>query len=188
MSILLSLFLGAFTWTFLEYMIHRFLGHEHTKNFFGWEHTAHHSRGNYFAPWYKKFGAAVGTTLVTLPPAVLLVGPVLGSAYVAGLVGFYLYYEVLHRLEHVHQGVGAYGRWARRHHFYHHFHDPKMNHGVTSPIWDMLFGTYVPVTEKIRVPEKLQMSWLVDAATGEVWPELADMYELRRRKKKAAVA
>lgn len=186
MPVLLSALLGALTWTFLEYVIHRFLGHEHTKNPFGAEHTAHHSRGNYFAPWYKKLGAAIATTAITLPPAVLLVGPAAGSAYVAGLVGFYLCYEVLHRLEHVHAGFGAYGRWARRHHFYHHFHDPSMNHGVTTPIWDLVFGTYVPVAEKIRVPEKLQMSWLCDPATGDVWAELSGIYELRRRKKAVA--
>jgi len=79
----------------------------------------------------------------------------------------------------VRPGVGFYGRWARRHHFYHHFHDPKVNHGVTSPIWDIVFGTYHK-PDVIRVPEKLKMVWLCDE-TGEVKEPFRAQYELRRR-------
>ncbi len=171
---------GAFLWTFLEYVIHRFLGHRSTKNPFGSEHTAHHSKGDYFAPWYKKLGAAGLVCALLLPPGLWLAGSA-GASFVVGLLGMYGSYEVLHRLEHVHCGIGAYGRWARRHHFYHHFHDPKKNHGVTTPIWDLVFGTYVPVSEPIKVPRKLQMRWLVDPSTGDVWARHASDYALRGR-------
>ncbi len=158
MTFLLAALAGVFLWTFLEYVIHRWLGHDRRlvkKTPFGHEHTAHHSRGDYFAPWWKKALAAVAATALVAPPAVLLAGPA-GWAFVAGFVGFYGAYELVHRLEHVWAGVGPYGRWARRHHFYHHFHDPSMNHGVTSPIWDLVFRTYVR-PERIRVPEKLAL-------------------------------
>jgi hypothetical protein len=51
---------GAAAWTFLEYVIHRWLGH-HPRlrgNPFGVEHVRHHSEGNYFAPNRKKAAAA----------------------------------------------------------------------------------------------------------------------------------
>ena len=182
--IALALAIGALGWTLAEYCIHRWLGHRFTKNMFGKEHTAHHSRGDYFAPWCKKASAAVVATAVLIGPAILVAGPQVGSAFVVGFVVMYLAYEVLHRLEHVHQGFGWYGRWARRHHFYHHFHDPKMNHGVTSPIWDLAFGTYVK-PEVIAVPEKLQMRWLCDSETGDVHPALRGSYELRRLRARA---
>ncbi|MBL8787841.1 MAG: sterol desaturase family protein [Deltaproteobacteria bacterium] len=176
---LIAIVLGILTWSFLEYVIHRFLGHHRTwarKNPFGIEHTAHHSRGNYFAPAWKK-GLAAGLFLaILLPPAWLLAGSY-GLAYVIGFTAFYLSYEVLHRLMHVWAGVGPYGRWARRHHFFHHFHDPKKNHGVTSPIWDLVFGTYVR-PEKIVVPEKLAMPWLF-ATDQTLRPELDRDYALR---------
>jgi len=172
---------GAFLWTLLEYLIHRFLGHAHTKNPFGQEHVAHHSRGNYFAPWYKKLGAAALLSALLLPPGLYFAGSA-GGLFVGGLLLMYGSYELLHRLEHVHSGFGAYGRWARRHHFYHHFHDPKMNHGVTTPIWDIVFGTYVPIEDPIEVPKKLQMAWLCDPTTQEVWPQHAGDYALRGRK------
>ena len=178
-----TLALGALTWSFLEYVIHRWLGHDRRfrGNIFGNEHTRHHSQGDYFAPAHKKALAAVAALVIVGPPSVLIAGPVYGGLYAGGLVAFYLYYEVLHRREHTHAGVGPYGRWARRHHFYHHFVDPSVNHGVTSPVWDVVFGTYRR-PERIPVPRKLSMVWLLDPSTGDVRAEHAESYELRGRR------
>jgi sterol desaturase/sphingolipid hydroxylase (fatty acid hydroxylase superfamily) len=178
--------LGILTWTLLEYVFHRFLGHSKgaNKNPFGAEHTAHHSRGNYFAPSWKKALAAVVFTALVLPLASLIAGLELGIAYTAGLIGFYVTYEALHRMMHVYEGFGPFGRWARRHHFFHHFHDPKKNHGVTSPLWDIVFGTYQPVRSKVEVPAKLAMQWLTDPTTGEVKRHLSNSFALRGAAKK----
>ena len=180
-SIAIAAALGVASWSLAEYCIHRWLGHRYVKNIFGREHTAHHSRGNYFAPSWKKGVAALVATGLLIGPAMWLAPTGVAIAYVAGFVGFYLTYETLHRLEHVWQGVGPYSRWARRHHFHHHFHDPSSNHGVTSPIWDLVFGTYAR-PEVICVPEKLQMQWLCNPSTGEVWRHLQSNYQLRRRR------
>jgi 4-hydroxysphinganine ceramide fatty acyl 2-hydroxylase len=180
-----GLALGALTWTLLEYCIHRWLGHDRRlmPNPFAAEHVRHHS-SNYFAPTWKKLLAALCVFALVAPVAILTAGVVPGVAYALGLVGFYGVYEVLHRLEHVYEGFGPYGRWARRHHFYHHFTDPRMNHGVTSPLWDFVFRTY-RTPGVIRVPEKLKLEWLVDEE-GEVRQAYAASYELRRAKTKAA--
>ncbi len=177
LSIAIALLLGSLTWTFLEYVIHRWLGHDRRlrPNMFADEHIRHHSQGNYFAPTYKKILAALGALAIVFGPAYLVAGPVVGAAYALGVVAFYGCYEVLHRREHTHAGVPLYGRWARRHHFYHHFVDPKMNHGVTSPIWDIVFGTYRS-PGVIAVPAKLQMRWLADPATGDVRQQHAKDY------------
>ncbi len=179
----IALVCGVLTWSLTEYWVHRVLGHnKHLKgkNLFGKEHTAHHGQGDYFAAWYKKAAAALVVVGLTGPPAVLAAGPAIGLAWVAGFAGFYLVYEVLHRLEHVWQGFGFYGRWARHHHFYHHFHDASMNHGVTSPIWDLVFGTYVR-PDIIAVPKKLVMPWLCDES-GDVHPHLRRLYAVRKRR------
>jgi len=178
----LALLMGAVTWSFLEYCIHRWLGHGRRLrgNLFGQEHTRHHSQGDYFAPSHKKALAALGLLTVVLPPSVFFAGPLVGGTYAGGLVAFYLYYEVLHRREHTHAGIGPYGRWARRHHFYHHFVDPSANHGVTSPVWDFVFGTY-RAPGVIPVPAKLKMQWLTDPDSGEVRAPFAAWYTLRGR-------
>lgn len=193
MTFALAALAGCFTWTLLEYVIHRWLGHDRRfvkKNPFGVEHTAHHSRGDYFAPAWKKGLVMLLFAAVAAPPAILAAGVGHGVAYVVGLVGFYAFYELLHRLLHVSRGVGAYGRWARRHHFFHHFHDPRRNHGVTSPLWDWVFGTYTR-PDTIEVPERLAMRWLRDPATGAVRADLADTWSLRpagRTRERAAAS
>ena len=66
----------------------------------------------------------------------------------------------------------------RRHHFHHHFHNPKRNHGVTSPLWDLLFRTYERPAV-VRVPMKHAMGWLVEQGGLRVRPEYLGDYELR---------
>ena len=183
--ITLAFMLGVFTWSLAEYCIHRWLGHNKKliKNPFGAEHTAHHSKGNYFSPSWKKLLAALGVVALTIAPAILIAGPVYGSAWVLGFVSFYLYYEMFHRLEHISEGSWFYTRWVRRHHFHHHFHNPRVNHGVTSPLWDFVFGTF-EASGQILVPVKLKMVWLTDPETGEVWDHLKSDYQLRHPKRR----
>ncbi|MDP7033772.1 MAG: sterol desaturase family protein [Planctomycetota bacterium] len=177
--IFLSLFLGALSWTFLEYVIHRWLGHDSRfkPNFFSHEHTRHHSQGNYFAPFKIKVLMAAAGIAILAPPALLLLDSLNGIFWVIGLVGMYLVYERFHNHLHVHPGFGPYGRWARRHHFYHHFMNPHVNHGVTTPIWDIVFGTY-RTAPRIRVPEKLAMLWLQTEEGFEIPAQLSCDYEL----------
>ena len=177
-SLAITFAAGMFSWTFLEYVIHRRLGHDprYRGNPFGVEHVRHHAEGNYFAPTPKKLLAAAVVAVVLGAPALLLAGRH-GAAAVGGLLVMYGAYEVLHRREHTHAGIGRYGRWARRHHFHHHFVDPRTNHGVTTPLWDLVFGTY-RAPGVIPVPAKLCMRWLLDER-GEVRAEHAARYTLR---------
>jgi sterol desaturase/sphingolipid hydroxylase (fatty acid hydroxylase superfamily) len=181
MSIIAAAACGVLTWTLLEYLIHRWMGHGRRLrgNPFGVEHTRHHAEGNYFAPTYKKLIVAAVVIAILSLPAIAIAGTAHGLAYVLGLVGFYGMYEVLHRREHTHPGIGAYGRWARRHHFHHHFVNNRSNHGVTTPIWDMVFGTLEQPTI-IKVPRKLCMAWLLDPATNDVQAAHAATYQLAK--------
>lgn len=173
---------GVLTWTFAEYVIHRCLGHDARlrPNAFESEHTRHHAEGDYFAPASKKGAAAVLALAAVSLPAMYALGTAMGLAYGVGLAGMYVTYEVIHRRAHTHAGFGAYGRWVRRHHFWHHFGNPRCNHGVTSPLWDLVFGTYHRA-ERVVVPHKLVMPWLVDPATGDIRGEFAEQYVIRGR-------
>jgi 4-hydroxysphinganine ceramide fatty acyl 2-hydroxylase len=82
-------------------------------------------------------------------------------AFLAGFLGMYILYEVTHYRFHIRKPVAKPFIILRKHHFYHHFHNPKTNHGVTSRFWDRVFGTFVPV-EKVRVPRKMAMQWLLE--------------------------
>lgn len=158
---LLYITLGMLTWTLVEYLLHRFLGHEHKgNNFFKHEHVQHHAKANYFAPAYKK---AIAATIVA--SSMLLIFQLFLSWYfsicfVLGFLGMYISYEYTHYRYHYAPPVSAPFILLRKHHFYHHFHNPKMNHGVTTRLWDRVFGTFVRV-ELVHVPKQMNLKWLM---------------------------
>lgn len=180
--------LGALTWTFAEYALHNWVGHKlKGRTDISREHLAHHSKQHYFTSTKKKILTACQ---VILPMFLVLAWP-LGWMWSASFsVGFglcYFGYEWMHRRLHTHPPQNWYGRWARKHHFYHHFGNPKFNHGVTTPIWDWVFGTY-KTPEQIRVPQKLAMTWVYDEDTLAVHPQYEEDYFLAVKKKRQPAA
>jgi len=181
MTILIFFILGAIGWSFTEYALHRWNGHGMKgKTRFSREHLRHHAVEGYFAPLWAKIGVAglVGSIVGALGIGIL--GPEAGLAFTFGFMVSYGSYEALHSRLHSHGPSTAFGRWARKHHFAHHFNCPKLNHGVTSPIWDIVFRSRRQVTQ-VRVPRKKSMSWLTDNE-GELLPQYAQDYVLAGRR------
>jgi hypothetical protein len=172
-----ALGLGAVGWTLAEYLLHRFVFHgASAKRLGAKEHRLHHARVGYFAPWWQKALAAVAATAAILPTSVVAGGAARGYLFTGGFVGMYLIYEILHRRAHTRPPHGAYGRWRRRNHFAHHFVDPRRAHGVTTPLWDLVFASRLPVM-RVCIPRRLAMPWLLDGR-GEIWAAYAEDYEL----------
>ncbi len=143
-----SLFaLGLFLWTFAEYILHRFVFHFHTKTEFGrrvWFiiHGVHHD--------YPR-----DSRRLVMPPAVslplcalfygifrLCFGPEYMFAPFAGFIVGYLSYDTLHFASHHWTLKGRWALYLQHQHLRHHYQDPDRNFGVSSPIWDFVFGTY----------------------------------------------
>ncbi|MCB9506520.1 MAG: sterol desaturase family protein [Myxococcales bacterium] len=170
---------GALGWTLAEYLLHDFAGHRAKgRNHFSREHLRHHAEFEYFASPWEKARAATSAAVVLSALTMPWLGVARGAAFVAGFVASYLFYEWVHRRVHTHPPRGAWGRLIRKHHFAHHFRHPHANHGVTSPVWDRVFGTYVATDGVVRVPRKHAMRWLVDPETGAVWEAFASDYEV----------
>jgi sterol desaturase/sphingolipid hydroxylase (fatty acid hydroxylase superfamily) len=170
---------GAVAWTLAEYLLHRFAGHwPKGKIAFSREHLAHHAQPTYFTPTAKKAQTAAAITAIVAVPVIAIFGAGPGAAAIAGFLTAYVGYELTHRLIHVRRPLGAYGRMIRRHHLHHHFAAPKKNHGVTSPIWDLVFASYERPA-RVRVPARHALVWMVDG-DGELLPAYATDYELRR--------
>ena len=68
-------------------------------------------------------------------------GP-LEYAWFAGLVVGYVWYDLTHYYLHHAAPTTAAGKWLRRYHLVHHFQTPDRRYGITTPIWDWVFGTY----------------------------------------------
>ena len=171
---------GAFLWTLGEYVLHRFAMHElGGRGILSREHLEHHVTAAWtWSPilllaW---FGVLLTGFLGWLPIGWLLGGPAVGVGLGTGWVVGYFFYEFQHVRSHIRPPANAYGSFVRRHHFHHHFGHPMANHGVTTPLWDRVFGTY-EAPAKVRVPRRMALPWLVDEQ-GELRPEFADDYVL----------
>jgi hypothetical protein len=166
---------GAASWSALEYGLHRFAMHEPAgRGLPSVEHLKHHADVTYFSPTSKKIASAATTTAVVYPIAVLVAGRRRATAFTFGLIAMYFAYEVAHRRTHTHPPRSRYGRWARRNHLHHHFGAPKRNFGVTSPVWDRVWGTY-DEPGVVTVPRRMAPVWLLDER-GEVKADYADDY------------
>lgn len=178
--VVLALLAAAYgLWSFMEYVLHRFAFHERRgANYGSREHLRHHARRDYsfFKNWEAWLGVlAVGGLLYL--PGWWLAGALGGWSLGAGFVAAYFTYEGIHAVAHVRGPRTRYGRWFRKHHFHHHFAEPLRNQGVTTPLWDHLFGTWSDPGQVV-VPRRMAMVWLLDD-DGEVRREYRDDYVLR---------
>ena len=163
----------------LEYLIHRFLLHNqifyrHPLSARIWRHLhyEHHmsptETGGMIGP--PQYAIPV-MLLVTLPLGWLIGGA--GGAAGAAAVGFWLVlaYEYAHGYAHLVTEPGsAYGRMLRHLHMLHHFHNEKGNFGVTSPVFDFIFGTYYTDPAKVaRCPTARNLGYTADQARRYPW-------------------
>ena len=115
---LASFAVGLFVWTFIEYGVHRWVFHEVP------------SSGIILAGF---FAAPLAFT-----------GPLLASGFASGaLVGYAGYMAVHHAVHHLTPKPGTALYRARIRHMAHHYHGVDGNYGVTTGLWDLLFGTVV---------------------------------------------
>lgn len=68
--------------------------------------------------------------------------PAIATAILCGLWCGFLYYEAVHYRMHFSTSQGRLLAWQRKQHFHHHFVEPDECFGVTTPLWDILLGTY----------------------------------------------
>ena len=61
----------------------------------------------------------------------------------AGLTVRYLAYDYIHYYTHHFRPRWGPGKWLRRYHMLHHHDDRNSRFGVSSPLWDIVFKTYV---------------------------------------------
>ena len=68
----------------------------------------------------------------------------LAALPIAGMILGYLSYELVHYAIHRSKWFRVYLRPLVRHHLYHHHKDDGRCYGVTTPLWDWIFGTMPP--------------------------------------------
>ncbi len=144
---------GLLTWTLAEYLLHRYLFHyeprtEAGKRFIYLFHGVHHD-----TPQDK--------TRLLMPPAGalpilavlwLLFDFVLPSPWAEPFTGFfiigYLIYDYIHYATHHFPMRHPAMKFLKHYHMRHHFAEESGRYGVSSPLWDWVFGTYPKKTER----------------------------------------
>jgi len=137
--------LGILFWTLLEYLIHRYIFHYEPKSRLGKRlhyiiHGVHHDYPN-------DARRLVMPPSISVPLAVLfyilflLTFGHLAPGVFAGLVFGYVCYDMLHYATHHFPMKRGLWLWLKQYHLRHHYKDDDAGFGISSPIWDYVFGT-----------------------------------------------
>lgn len=143
--------LGLFLWTLLEYLLHRFLFHYPARGplqerIFFLFHGVHHAQPQcktrlVMPPVVSIPMALIAYGILYLICAVLLKAPQWIDPLTSGLLIGYLVYDLTHYATHHFPMRGKAARFLKRYHMQHHYKTPEQRFGVSSPLWDWVFGT-----------------------------------------------
>jgi sterol desaturase/sphingolipid hydroxylase (fatty acid hydroxylase superfamily) len=136
---------GILSWTLFEYIIHRYFFHYEPRTRWGRRlhfvvHGVHHD-------YPQDASRLVMPPALSLPLAVLfyvLFALFLGRfapPVFAGLLFGYVCYDGIHYAAHHFAMKRGPGLWLKQYHLRHHYHDDHAGYGVSSPLWDHVFGT-----------------------------------------------
>ncbi len=142
--------LGSLSFGLLEYAVHRWVLHG-PPSIAQRSHAHHHAAPTALiaAPLFMVIIASL--VIWTLLRLVCPAGP--AALLVFGLYTGYNYFSLFHHWEHHHRSTVACGAYWRRLDQLHHVHHQQqsVNFGISTTIWDRLFGTFQPTREKTNI-------------------------------------
>ncbi|KAK2448356.1 cytochrome P450 [Trifolium repens] len=138
--------LGIFVWTLLEYTLHRFLFHIKTKTYWGNTlhyllHGCHHKHP---MDGLRLVFPPAATAILLFPffnMVKLLSTPATAPALFGGGLLGYVMYDCTHYYLHHGQPKTEVPRNLKKYHLNHHFRIQDKGFGITSSLWDKVFGT-----------------------------------------------
>ncbi len=137
--------LGIFIWSFVEYIMHRFVFHYAPPDkpwaqrmhfiFHGVHHDYPSDAKRLVLP--PSVSIPLATIFYFLFKAILPVNDIFG--FFPGFILGYLFYDISHYAIHHFNFKGAIWKKIKQHHMLHHYQDPDKGYGVSSPFWDKIF-------------------------------------------------
>lgn len=145
LSTFLLFIAGMFFWSFTEYILHRFLFHNHPKTERGKRisYVLHGNHHEFPRDKERLFMPAVPSILIA-SCFFLLFYLILGNKAIAFFPGFmlgYLLYGSIHYAIHAWSPPFKWMKGLWRNHHLHHYKHTDMGFGVSSTLWDHVFGT-----------------------------------------------
>ena len=150
---------GLFVWTLTEYLLHRFVFHYEPTS--GWGKRLHFLMHGVHHDYPQDSKRLVMPPVVSIPLASLFLGLFVlllpaghVAAVFAGFIFGYICYDEIHYATHHAPMTRTVGLWLKHHHVRHHYLDNGRGFGVSTPLWDYVFGTMYSEKEEIAVEEK----------------------------------
>ncbi len=144
--ILLMSLLGFLSWTLAEYVLHRYIFHFSPKGAFQTRfqfiiHGMHHA--DPVDPTRLVMSPVVGLVLAVIFYGGFrsFMGPQRVEPFFAAFVVGYLWYDYTHYYVHHFTPRTAIGKALKQSHMLHHYASHEARWGVSSPLWDWVFGT-----------------------------------------------
>ncbi len=110
-------------------------------------HLRHHREPDDWAHSVLKLSSSIPLALLLFGMAYICWGDFHRALlFHAGLLSGYIFYELIHLLDHLPLRVPLIGPLLR-YHARHHFGDVRRTYGVTPPLWDWVFGTLPQSTQ-----------------------------------------
>ena len=145
---------GLLLWSLAEYLLHRYVFHyepepEWLQRVWYLIHGVHHEQPQcktrlVMPPILSIPLALLHYGLFVLVVGVLLHSPLWVAPLFAGFITGYLIYDMVHYATH-HLGMKwGFLKFLKRYHLLHHYKTPDDRYGISSPIWDVVFGTRPP--------------------------------------------
>lgn len=140
--------LGLLSWTFLEYVFHRWILHWHPhtdvdRALVERLHIFHHEDpSDESQVCIPVLLGVMGWTMIYLLILCLGANPSGGLLVICGIFLMMTIYDITHFSAHYMNPTNLYLRILKKHHMLHHFSDHTKRFGVTSPIWDYVFNTH----------------------------------------------
>jgi sterol desaturase/sphingolipid hydroxylase (fatty acid hydroxylase superfamily) len=152
----LLLFTGCLLWTFAEYMLHRyvfhFIGPEGWKRRFQFIfHGVHHDFPQDAGRLVMPLGVSIPIGLLFYLAMTLLVPELYALCLLSGFGVGYLSYDGIHYATHHARMKSRVGKYLKRYHMIHHHTGLEGMWGVSSPLWDWIFGTAEDLRDKRKL-------------------------------------
>jgi dihydroceramide fatty acyl 2-hydroxylase len=139
-------FAGVLTWTLLEYVLHRWVFHWMKDTPTGRRihfllHGVHHDYPSDKDRLVMPLGFSIPLGIMVYAIIYFAIGQLYGEAVYAGMIVGYLMYDGTHYAVHHFRQTTRVGKFVKRHHMLHHHVDNEGGFGVSTPLWDVVFGT-----------------------------------------------
>lgn len=137
---------GVLVWTLAEYLLHRYVFHFIGKSALAQRlhfliHGNHHDVANDPTRLVMPPMAGVLIAVVLYTPLWAIAGAAIAEPLFAFFLVGYLAYDYTHYAVHHFIPRSKWGRLVKQHHMLHHYADAVGYWGVSSPLWDHVFGT-----------------------------------------------